>query len=241
MFGIGFSLISGSGFSPLNVSGIHSYYTADICTQSGGTATVIPDQSANHEASLLVVQGNPLYTAADANFNNRPSFSCIAAARRVEVTFNAAIAQPSTYYLVHDVLANANTIYWRSNQGNFTDAAGYYIPTDLSAHMQTLDGGNAVTSAGSIATGRYVSCAVYDSAGSATQLYLNDSVTPFTGEPSDGDVDVNSNLVMTIGTFLGETGDYTWTTAIQYTGAHDAATRKKVMKFLGDKYGITTT
>lgn len=241
MFGIGLGFINGNTFSPFSVSGLHSYYTADVCTNSGGTVTVIPDQSANHEASLTVVSGQPLYTAADTQFNNRPSFGCVSAARRVEVTFNTPITQPATYYQVIKVVSNPGTVYWRSNQGNFTDSAGFYVQSDLSVHLQCSDGGQAITSPGTITPGTYVSCTIYDSAGASSALYLNNSVTPFTSEPSDGDVDANSNLVMTIGTFVGDSNTYYWTAAAQYNGAHSAATRSKLMKFFGTKYGITTT
>lgn len=240
MFGAGTGFfLAGSQFTPLSIPGIHSLYSADFCTQSAGTATVIPDQSNNHEVSLTVVSGNPLYTAADPLFNNMPSFSSVVAGRRVEGAFHSALAQPSTYYMVHDIQANSNKVYWRSNQGNYADSAGYYYDSGLIAHMQTLDGGNAVTAGSAASTGQYVSCAVYN--GNSSALYLNNSQTPFASSPSQGQVDGNSNLVMTIGTFTGQSASYIWTMAIQYQGAHDAVTRKKLFAYLGQRYNIGTT
>lgn len=231
-------------YSPSNflitVPGIHSLYSADVCTNSGGTASIIPDISGNKEVSMTVPSGNPVYNAADPLFNNKPSFSSASAARRVEAIFNNPIVQAYTIYLVMRVETNANTVYWRTLQGNFDNSAGFYLQSDLIPRAQTRDGGSAITSLTALSAGtNYVSCIVYNTTSSA--LYFNDSTTPNAQSPGQGSLNDNPCNGLTMGTFTGQPASYTWTTSVQYSGAHDQPTRKKIMDFLGNKYGITTS
>lgn len=243
MFGIGLSGLLNSNspasvpFSPLSVAGLHSYYTSDLCTVSSSTATVIPDQSGNSETSLTPKVAAPLYKATDSKFNGLPSFGSNFEERRCQGTFNNPLLQPATYYMVIFVSnSNGGKVFWRSNQGNFTNSAGFEINSSYEPLMLTQDNSQAVSGRSSI-FGAYVSCAVYNSGGTSS-LYLNDSTNSFMSSPGDGDIDGNGNYTMTIGSFDSE--EYYWTAAAQYQGAHNQATRQLLLSYFGSKYGIST-
>ncbi len=238
---LGFSLLMSNNeevFTPLSVEGLHSYYVSDVCTHTASTVSVVPDQSGNGETSMTVAGSSPLYTASDADFNGLPSFGSVTAARRLQATFASSLAQPSTYYLVMKVVSNPGYVYWRSNQGNFTDSGGLYMTPSLEPVMIVADSSLAISAATPIAAGVYVSCAIYNYGG-VSAFYLNNSASAHMTSPSQGNLDGNSNACMTIGTVSSET--YTWTAAAQYSGAHDADTRQQLMAYFGAKYGITTT
>lgn len=222
------------------VEGMHSLYSAEKCTNDGSTASIIQDLSGNNEVSMTVPSGNPVYTSSNALFNSKPTFSCSSAARRVETIFTNPLVQAYTIYLVFRVETNTNTVYWRSLQGNYDNSAGFYLQSDLLPRAQTRDGGSAITSTNALVAGtNYVGCSVYNTTSSA--LYFNDSVNANAMSPGQGSVNDNNCNGLTIGTFTGQPASYTWAVSVQYSGAHDAVTRKKIMSFLGNKYGISTT
>lgn len=242
--GIG-SLLSlgGSQDLLLTVTGLFAYWKADNVTVSGGVIVTMPDQSGNRQTArdLTVPTTGPTYNAVDTNFNSKPSVSgTTGQARRVEATLDTSLVQAYTTYTVMRVETNANYMYWRSNAGNFTDSAGFYVQPTLTATLQVNDVGSAVTSATSLTAGTsYVNCCIYNTGTSA--IYFNDSQTAFASAPGDGTIDANNCAVVSVGTFTAEECDYSWTTMALYSGAHDAATRSKIMKSLGSKYGITVT
>lgn len=243
MFGFGTQLHSNNPvsvpFSPIQVQGIHSYYSADVCTQDGSVATLVPDQGPNSEQAMTPVAAPPLYTPSSDTFNSLPSFSSYQAERRLQVSFNAAIAQPSTYYLVLLVPESlSGQIFWRTNHGFFHNSAGFSLHSDYTAIMLVEDSSEALTG-GAISPGVYVSCAVYDYQGGTSALYLNDSTNAFMSSPNDGDLDGNSNTEMTIGTFSAVS--YEWTAAAQYSGIHLQPQRQQLFQYFGSKYGIQTT
>lgn len=224
----------------LTVPNLHSLYSADRCVLSGTSVVSIQDTSGKNEVAMTVPVGNPVYNALDPLFNYKPTFTCTSAARRVETIFNNPITQGYTIYLVMRVETNANTVYWRTLQGNFDDSAGFYLQSDLIPRAQTRDGGSAITSTNALVAGtNYVSCIVYNTTSSA--LYFNDSQTPNASAPTDGSVNDNPCNGLTMGTFTGQPASYTWALSAQYSGAHDASTRSKIMKYLGNKYGISIT
>jgi hypothetical protein len=240
---IGISMMLGGNDVMKSVPGLFAYWSADNAVVIGGTVNKVKDASGNNVAArdLSSAALDPTYNASDANFGGKPSISATnAAAKRLESTLDVSLAQAYTAYTVMRVETNANTMYWRSNGGNFTNSAGFYVQASLVATLQVLDAGSALTSATSLTAGTsYVNCCIYNGATSA--IYMNDSANTFAVAPGNGSIDANSAAVITIGTFTAEECNYSWTTMALYTGAHDAITRKKVMSYLGSKYGITTT
>lgn len=243
---IGLSMMLTSGDVMDSIPGLFAYWNSENVVVAGSTVTKVKDVSGNNKTArdLSTVSLDPTYTAADANFAGKPSISATSgAAKRLQATLDVSLAQPSTWYLVMraETVGAGKVVYWRSNAGNFTDSAGLYVPDTMTMHMLTLDASNAISSTNTVTGGtNYVNCCVYNSTG-VSSIYMNNSQTVWSTSPGEGSIDSNSCAVVTIGTFAGEEAAYSWTTMAAYSGVHDAATRKKVMAYLGAKYGITTT
>lgn len=225
-------------FHPDQISGIFGYWTADNAVLSGGLVSELPDVSRNRRAarSLKRVGTGLTYTASDPTFNRKPSVSSTGTDKRLQATFDVALSQPYTIYQVVNQAAGAiaeNSFYWRSNAGNLTNSAGFYV-YDGAPVIQNHDAGNAVTAGSALSGQAHVTCCVYN--GSASYIYVDDSQAAFAG-PSDGLVDSDTCTVMTVGSF-GTSVSYSWTTLIAYSGSHDAHTRRRVMRWLGMKYGV---
>lgn len=240
---MGMSLLLGTGDDLIkSVPGLFAYWNAELVVL--GATTVIqrlPDQSGNLKTArdLVQVSTGPTLTKVDPNWNNKPSISSSAANIRLQSTFDTNLTQGYTIYLVHNITAYAGTMFWRTNAGNNTGAAGYTIDTGpASAHIQTQDAGNAITSAGSVTVGNYVNCSIYNSTG-ISAIYYNNSLTPFATSPGQGTVDAVDCSVMTIGNFT-TANSYSWTMMACYQGVHDQFTRQKLMNYMGSKYGVAT-
>lgn len=227
---------------PYSIAQMFAYWEASKNTVSAGNILTLLDISGNGVSArnLAAVGTGPAYTAADSTFNNQPSVSGGAGAGfRVQSTFDQKLTQPATYYLVMNINnTNSATVYWRSNAGNFTDSAGFYMPSTRLGSILCLDSAQAITCGSAVAIGTYVCCAVYN--GSSSALYFNNSTTPTASSPSQGGMDANGCSVMTMGSF-GAGAAYTWTSQICYRGAHSQPVRQHIMQWLGVKYGITVT
>lgn len=240
---MGISLFNPVSDTVKSVPGLFAYWNAENAVVVGTGITSLPDQSGNLQSArdLIKVTTAPTYTEVDPAFNFKPSISCSAGtAIRLQATFDTSLLQPYTIYLVMNVSTNASTVFWRSNAGNMTGGAGFIVnggtPT---LTMATVDSSSAITSPSALTNQNYVSCGIYNSTG-ISSMWMNNSQTAFTTSPGDGTVDANDCSVMTIGAF-GSAVTYSWTTMACYSGAHDALTRKKIMKYLGNKYSIATT
>lgn len=223
--------------------GLFAYWCADCPTLDVTETTLVslPDQSSNGIAArnLTIPTGTggvaPTWTKADANFNRRPSISSTTANARLQSTYDVALAQPSTAYLVMRVITNPAVMYWRSNGGNFLNSQGFYLTTGLAPTQQVRDiTPTAITGANLTTATNYVNCSIYNIGVSA--MYFNNSTTT----AASGAIDNDSATIMTIGNFSG-LNNYSWTEMAVYQGAHDQPTRKKIMDWLGSKYGIITT
>lgn len=233
-----------SGDFVKSVPGIFAYWNAENAIVSGTTITTLPDQSGNNQSlrNLTISGTAPTYTEIDSNFNDHPSISAFVASttQALQATFDTSLLQPYTIYLVMSVSTNANEMIWRSNAGNFTNSAGFYINTATpTTTILTKDSSVAVTSVGTVANGNHVSCCVYDSANTSA-IYIDSSATAIAISPGDGSLDTNNCAVMTIGA-IGSLVVYSWASMICYSGAHSALQRKSLMSYLGKKYGIVTT
>ena len=227
-------------FHPSQVTGLFAFWTADNVVLSGGVVSEMPDVSGNNvkARNLVKVTTGPTYTASDPTFNFQPSVSSNAANVRLHSTFDTTLAQPSTVYLVMNVSNAGNGMFWRTNAGNFLNSTGLFINgTTPTAVMQVRDtAALAVTSPSALAGTKHVTCAIYNTTASA--LYVDNSQATFAVSPTHGSVDNDGCTAMTIGNF-GTAVPYSWTTMICYSGTHDADTRRRVMAWLGLRYGIT--
>lgn len=212
-------------------------WDASNAVATGGAIDSIPDQSGNGNTLLKVGATGPTLTATDSNFNNQPSIGTTIANRRLSVTLaDSGAVQPYTVYHVIRCETNSNTVYWRTNAGNFTGSAGFYLQSDRLPRVQTRDAGFTITSGNAITTGgtNYVTCTVYNTTSSA--IYFNSSSTA----NASGTVNNDNLSTITVGSF-GSAVSMSWASLVIYSGAHDQSTRAKVMSFLGSKYNISTT
>lgn len=235
-------LLIGGPFNLSKIPGMFAYWNAENAALSGTSIVTLADQSgAGQSARNLVRVANPgpEYNASDPNFNYYPSIYGTAATgpRMQALTFDTPIAQPYTVYLVHRIETNANTVFWRSLNGNYDNSAGYYMSGGF-ARLQTANSsGNTIVSSGAIANGNKVMCAVYNGMTANSAMYYNDSTNASGAYPAQGGIDVANCNGLTIGSFFSAV-TYSWAAMVIYTGAHDQPTRAKVMSFFGNKYGI---
>jgi aryl-phospho-beta-D-glucosidase BglC (GH1 family) len=231
-------------FDPFTDAGpIFAYWDAANAVVTSGLVDSIPNTS-GYGTSARTLQkvgvAGPTYNAASAHFNGQASVSSTLPNRRVQATFDSIQVQPYTVYHVLRAETNTTTVYWRTNAGNFDDSPGFTLQSDRRPRAQVANGGGAITSTSALMTAgaNYVHCGVYS--GAASALYFNNSATPNASSPAQGSLGTNGAAVLTIGSFT--TGvNYEWACCIIYAGAHDAATRQNVMRWLGAKYGIATT
>lgn len=229
-------------YNPVQEGSCFAYWTSDIVSTSGANVTSMPNLSGvgTTARNLLAVGTGPKLLAADGNFRGAPSVVGVSSvASRLESTLDITLVQPSTVYAVIRVETNANYMTWRHNAGNFANSAGMFIDPSNDVGILTQDSANAITSAPIASAGtNYVSCAIYDNSGGTSAIYMNNSQTAVAKSPGDGSVDTNNCSVMSIGTTSGEECNYSWTCQIAFNGIHTAATRQRVMQWLGLKYGI---
>lgn len=229
-------------FHPKGLPNLFAWWDLESCTVATGLVTAIADQSGNGQAARNLAKvgtNGPTYTAADTNFNGMPSIGDTVANKIMQATFDTAVTQPATWYLVLNQPSNAATTFWRSNAGNFTGSHGVYVTSTGTISMLTHDASLAISKTG-FGTGSKVTCAVYNGANTTSAWYSNNSATPFMVKPTDGSLDTDSAAAVTIGSF-GSAVTYSWAHMSVYNGVHDATTRALVMNWLGAKYGIAVT
>ena len=211
------------------IGGLFAYWSSDRVLQSGGTVSKVIDISGNNNSArdLSAVSTQPIYTAYDPNFNYRASISGTAINTRMQSTFDTAMGNPCTTYLVCNMSTNANTVFWQSNSGNFTNSAGLFASGGQLNPSALNAGGSFATTA--VANGNHVVCTVYNNASSA--VYVDSSVTAV----GSGTLDTAAPTVMTIGSFASAV-NYSWCCMLVYSGAHTLVQRQKVMDFLQHKY-----
>lgn len=232
---LGFSSF-GSNDPVQGTPGLFAYWCADNAVNDGSTASSIPNlpRRGTTTRDLVAVgglSGNPIFTLSDSTFNYRPSISCVAATRRFRAAaFNTAMTYPNTWYMVCNVTATSNTIYYRIGEdGNYSGSPGFTMTTSRTFVSQTQDAGSAITS-GAVATGTHVICVVYNGASSA--MYVDDSITAF----ASGTTNNQTSTDIAIGSYAA--GTYAWTTQAGYQGAHSQTQRSRIMHALGRKYAI---
>lgn len=231
----------GSAFSPLAVPGLAAYYDGSVATRIAGKVSAWPDQGPSGDAARIATQADaslrPTYTAVDAGYNGQATLTFTGSSYLSTTTWNAALVQPTTFYVVGEVPAdNAGNTLFDSNDLmsrqlllSTPNTAGTHVELHAGA---TLDGGPITVAPHVIAVGFF---------GNLSTIYVDNATTPLaTGA---GGAQGFPGLMLGI---LGDgstnplNGGKEAAVAI-YSGAHTPALRSTIMRWLGARYGIAVT
>jgi hypothetical protein len=240
MIGLGLSLCSsrGTSFDPLSVADCLLWLRADLgVTESGGAVSAWADQSGAADANRNALQGTatnqPAFVAADANFGNAPTISFDGNDNYLATgAFTGGpYAQPVTMYAAFRHAASGGYVFDDidgSSRLAFvagTASGGFFFAGSAAVSFDTATGTT------------YVVGLVFDGAGSAS--YVNNSQTAAVTD----DVGANALKSLQIGSRNNEANFLTGQIAeiLAYSGAHDAATRRRVMQYMGARVGVSVT
>jgi hypothetical protein len=132
----------GISFDPRNISGLVAWYRSDLgITLNGGNVSGWADQSGTGDTNKNLAQGTaanqPVYTAANGSYNNKPSLDFDAANDALASgTWSVALAQPATRLIVgHGANDGTNNYFLDS-----ITATQMAVIADSSARTQLFDG-----------------------------------------------------------------------------------------------------
>lgn len=241
MFGVSLSLGLGSGgfkaFKPTDVAGCSVWYRPDsnVITLNTGKVSAWADQSGtgdvNKNLSQATTTKQPVYTAADASYNNKPTltFNSTNLTTLVSGTFAAAISQPCSVYLVGNFGPAAPQIAFSSNS-----ASPIYVMQDVIQAFVEIYAGSTLESTTGLVQTPLVIGAEYNGASSA--VYVNAITAQATGNTG-----ADTIPGITLGSSFSAADFFNGKIAevIVYNKILAAADRAKVLKYLGSRYAIT--
>lgn len=216
-------------FTPLDVPNMIAWYDAHVVTEVANRISAVPDQSGNGDAGRDLLQSvaglKPLLIASDPDYNNEPTISCDDELRWLESgTFSAPQAQPNTIYICGEAEVSSVVIVGGATFNHHQIGRG-----PVYAHAGILLSGPAAV------TSKRVICVVFNTTASA--IYIDRYNTP------NATGDVGTQSIENTSMFARPGGDGAGSgrvaQAIYYAGAHDVSNRRRIMKYLGDLYGVT--
>ena len=175
----------------------------------------------------------PLYVAHDANFSGRPSIYLTGGRYLRSGLWSATVVQPLTYYIVAKILPSPN---YKILVDGLT-ATSRCMLGSASNVTKTFAGSELGTSATSPDTHVYA-C---EFSGATSTIFRSDSANAI----ASGNVGSYPLTGITLGIdysmFSGATADSYVAELIVYSGVHSAVTRRAILRYLGNKYGIATS
>lgn len=190
------------------------------------------------DATKTATQGTdaqrPTLNTSDANYGGRAtlSFSSAAAQYLVSGAWASSQAQPTTVYVVGHSTGTAA-------QRTLVDGIGgsnlHRIATAITTGYTTISAGNAVADTTNAADSEpRVWCALFNGVSSA--IYVNgEAVASATGNALTQTI---TGITVGANQALGSTHNGKIATVLVYSGAHDQATRTRIMQWLSDRYGF---
>ena len=218
--------------------GCLSYYDADNVRKYDASRIdrlwdLGPSGDANRHAKQDIVANMPTIVEADSDFNGHNSLVSGSGIWLYTGNFSASMAQPVTIYVVGK--PGASAVYECFVDGLSTTAReamfSHQNGTPMISAGATLSGGISYKSQ------KIVHCGVFDSASSSQ--YTNSVTTPSSTGNAGAGVSAGITLLNDSSRTYPVLGKFA--AAAIYKGIHDASTRSRVMRYLGDKYGIAIT
>lgn len=228
----------GGQWTPLALSNLAAWYRADRgITLNGSTVSAWADQSGNgRHLSQGTAANQPTFTAS--GIGGQPSLTFDGTNDHVAcvpASWGSALVQPVTTYSV--AIETSQTATARVIMSLALGGASRCQHGQLDATNVYLYSGTAIQGAASTTTAR-VWCGVHNGASSA--LYLDNSSSAV----ASGDAGTQGMDCLQISGVNGTAGALWFGSiaeGIVYAGLHDAATRARVFRYLGARYGIAVT
>lgn len=206
--------------------------TLDTGVSAWADQSGVGDTNRNLTQATAGVQ--PVYTASDAQFNNRGVLDFNGSKYIKSGTWSAALAHPCTYYFVQRQDSSVGSQVFHFNH-NGSGSYHYFISTATNMFVQTL-ATTSLTGATALGTSKArLICIVINGASSAH--YIDDMVTPVTTGNTGSTASVGETLGATnsgSSAYMGRLG-----ARAAYSGAHDATARSSVGTLLRDYYALT--
>ena len=219
----------GARFLPNQLANLAAWYRADNVVLNAGNVQTWPDLTLTsaHDLAQGTAGTRPIWVASDAGYGGQPSLDTRTGRWMSTGAGVFSLAVPCTYYWVgHTTSALAAVLTGGGAAGNHENGSNSrpsytFAGTVLSSPANDADVAN-------------VRCSVLNGASSA--IYVSDSQTAKASGAA------GSNTLTQL--FMGATNaaGAPWngfvTELVIYTGAHDAATRQRVMRYLGQRYNL---
>ncbi len=228
------------GFDPKSLPNLAFWCRSDLGVTLDGSGNVETwaDQSGvgdpNQDLTQATSGQRPVYVASNTAFGGRPTLGTSTTSDEVRGlasgTWSTSLAQPATWYHVFRLPSSgATVVYLRLSPGGITSGCHsvYGSPSALYAGTTSLV--SFTVSADDV----HVLCVVYD--GSSSAVYVDDASTPV----NTGDVGSDACASLYTGTWPAEASRYEQAEILAYGASHDEATRRRVMRALGARYGVT--
>lgn len=219
------------GGSPPTFSGtLKLWLRADLgITLNGSKVSAWADQSGNgNNVTQGTAADQPPYTAADSNFNGRPSVGPFSSTSYALNASTFTISQPNTIYLVAYAANTAQNVF-------FDGSSSRQIIGRAGATTWWIYAGTTVDANG--ANGNPHAFCLTLSSGTGT-LYVDNSQTAAVSSTAGSDA--LTGLVVGVGS-----GDAAPNGSIAefliYSGAHTTAQVQQVFRYLGARYGLATS
>lgn len=231
--------VSYEALFPSTLSNLKLWLRSDLGVTEGSTFTWA-DQSglgdSNRNAVQATAANQPTVDPTDPHFNGKPAIVFTGAQVLNTGTWSAALSQACTWYAVFRPGDN-------SAQRTVTDGIGgsnrQRISTTITTGVVNMyAGGTARDGTATIANSTVVMCVVFN--GASSSVYVNNITTAdVTANPG-----TNSLTGLKIGQDQGGSGSALEGRIAElaaFSGAHSEATRRKMMNYLGARYGIAIT
>ncbi len=238
--GVMSSLVSaGSGsshaFTPSDLSGLVWWLRADNLTQVANRVSGWADKSGLGDSGRNAAQASgvlqPLYTAADTDFNSQPSVKDDDGTRYMATSaWSATYSQPTTMLLVGASPSNRVTDGSTISGGRQGVLGG--------ANWGIYSGGSIITSA---AAGSVKAAVAGIFNGASSKIYVNDSSTSVTGNAGAGSIGSNGQGILATADGVGPgAGDVLCEVSV-YNRALSQAEIAKWFAYAAARYGVPAT
>lgn len=225
-------MMLGGVFTPRSITGLYLWLRSDLGITLATGVSAWADQSGNGDANRNVTQATgsaqPIYTTADAAFNNQPTLRSTGTQYLASGVPSASLSQPSTIFVCGTMTG-----------GRLVDGSTVVVgrQTILDGPNWSYYAGSSVVSSSVVDTTKCVACAVFSGASSA--LYLNNMTTA----AANGNPGTNALArIGVLGTQDGAgLGIAKVAEIIAYAGALTLAQRLQVANYMGQRYGVTIT
>jgi hypothetical protein len=219
----------GGGYHPTREANAIIWLDSSMVVQSG-TVSQVTDQTGNGRHAIQGTATNqPTYVASDATFKNKPCISHDGTDNYLDVAAFASKAQPVAVYGCVRMAALGSRFLFDDLDGSSRVA----IFDNNAGAMSIFAGNGANGGAIWVINSTLVFCVIFN--GANAEIYINDPVTELNPSANSG---TNALASMRIGARFNMVSFFSgkWAALGAFEGAHNVATRTRVMNYLISNY-----